>query len=64
MRFFDLDMPISIVEVEPLSWDPIELNNPVMFPLSSAFFISAASSSDGRKFAERVPPYGLIIWVG
>ena len=28
LRFFDLEMPISIVEVEPLDWDPIELNNP------------------------------------
>ena len=33
LRFFDLDMPISIVEVEPLSWDPIELNNPGDVPV-------------------------------
>lgn len=33
LRFLDLDMPISIVEVEPLSWDPIELNNPSDVPV-------------------------------
>ena len=33
LRFFDLDMPISIVEVEPLDWDPIELNNPGDVPV-------------------------------
>lgn len=33
LRFFDLDMPISIVEIEPLDWDPIELNNPEDVPV-------------------------------
>ena len=33
LRFFDLDMPISIVEIEPLNWDPIELNNPEDVPV-------------------------------
>ena len=33
LRFLDLDMPISIVEVEPLDWDPIELNNPEDVPV-------------------------------
>ena len=33
LRFFDLDMPISIVEIEPLGWDPIELNNPEDVPV-------------------------------
>ena len=28
LRFLELGMPISVVEIEPLSWDPIELNNP------------------------------------
>ena len=33
LRFFDLEMPISVVEVEPLGWDPIELNNPDDVPV-------------------------------
>ena len=33
LRFFDLEMPISIVEIEPLDWDPIELNNPEDVPV-------------------------------
>jgi 3-deoxy-manno-octulosonate cytidylyltransferase (CMP-KDO synthetase) len=33
LRFFDLDMSISVVEIERLSWDPIELNNPNDVPL-------------------------------
>ena len=33
LRFFDLEMPISVVEVEPLGWDPIELNNPADVPI-------------------------------
>ena len=33
LRFLDLDMTISIVELEPLSWDPIELNNPGDVPV-------------------------------
>jgi len=28
LRFLELEMPISVVAIEPLSWDPIELNNP------------------------------------
>jgi 3-deoxy-manno-octulosonate cytidylyltransferase (CMP-KDO synthetase) len=28
LRFMDLELPISIVTLDPLGWDPIELNNP------------------------------------
>jgi 3-deoxy-manno-octulosonate cytidylyltransferase (CMP-KDO synthetase) len=28
LRFMDLDLPISVVPLDPLGWDPIELNNP------------------------------------
>lgn len=32
LRFFDLRLPVSIVQLDPLSWDPIELNNPSDVP--------------------------------
>jgi 3-deoxy-manno-octulosonate cytidylyltransferase (CMP-KDO synthetase) len=32
LRFLDLGLPISIVQLNPLSWDPIELNNPSDVP--------------------------------
>lgn len=28
LRFMELDLPISVVPIDPLGWDPIELNNP------------------------------------
>lgn len=28
LRFLDIGLAVSIVELDPLSWDPIELNNP------------------------------------
>jgi 3-deoxy-manno-octulosonate cytidylyltransferase (CMP-KDO synthetase) len=28
LRFLDLDLPISVVQLDPLDWAPIELNNP------------------------------------
>jgi 3-deoxy-manno-octulosonate cytidylyltransferase (CMP-KDO synthetase) len=32
LRFLDLGMPVSIVQLDPLSWDSIELNNPSDVP--------------------------------
>ena len=32
LRFLDLDLPISVVEMDPLGWDSIELNNPSDVP--------------------------------
>ena len=28
LRFLELGLPTSIVELEPLDWDAVELNNP------------------------------------
>lgn len=33
LRFLDLGMPVSIVRLEPLEWDSIELNNPSDVPI-------------------------------
>lgn len=33
LRFLDLGLPVSIVELDPLGWDSIELNNPSDVPL-------------------------------
>ncbi len=33
LRFLDLGLPVSIVELEPLDWDSIELNNPSDVPI-------------------------------
>lgn len=33
LRFLELGLPVSIVQLEPLSWDAIELNNPSDVPL-------------------------------
>lgn len=32
LRFLDLGMPVSVVELDPLNWDAIELNNPSDVP--------------------------------
>jgi 3-deoxy-manno-octulosonate cytidylyltransferase (CMP-KDO synthetase) len=32
LRFLDLGMPVSVVQLDPLSWDSIELNNPSDVP--------------------------------
>lgn len=32
LRFLDLGMPVSVVELDPLEWDCIELNNPTDVP--------------------------------
>jgi len=32
LRFLEIGLPISIVRVDPLNWDPIELNNPSDVP--------------------------------
>lgn len=33
LRFLELGMPVSVVAIEPLKWDPIELNNPGDVPV-------------------------------
>ena len=33
LRFLDLGMPVSVVRLEPLEWDSIELNNPTDVPI-------------------------------
>lgn len=33
LRFLDLAMPVSVVRLEPLEWDSIELNNPSDVPI-------------------------------
>lgn len=33
LRFLDLGMPVSVVRLEPLEWDAIELNNPTDVPI-------------------------------
>lgn len=33
LRFLDLGMPVSVVRLEPLEWDSIELNNPSDVPV-------------------------------
>jgi 3-deoxy-manno-octulosonate cytidylyltransferase (CMP-KDO synthetase) len=33
LRFLDLGMPVSVVQLDPLSWDAIELNNPSDVPI-------------------------------
>lgn len=33
LRFLDLGLPVSVVRVEPLDWDSIELNNPTDVPI-------------------------------
>ena len=33
LRFLDLGLPVSIVQLDPLGWDSIELNNPSDVPL-------------------------------
>jgi 3-deoxy-manno-octulosonate cytidylyltransferase (CMP-KDO synthetase) len=33
LRFLDLGMPVSVVRLEPLEWDSIELNNPSDVPI-------------------------------
>jgi 3-deoxy-manno-octulosonate cytidylyltransferase (CMP-KDO synthetase) len=32
LRFLDLGIPVSVVQLDPLSWDSIELNNPSDVP--------------------------------
>ena len=32
LRFLDHEMPVSVVTIDPLEWDPIELNNPSDVP--------------------------------
>ena len=33
LRFLDLGIPVSVVQLDPLSWDAIELNNPSDVPI-------------------------------
>lgn len=33
LRFLDLGLPVSVVQLDPLGWDSIELNNPSDVPL-------------------------------
>jgi 3-deoxy-manno-octulosonate cytidylyltransferase (CMP-KDO synthetase) len=33
LRFLDLGIPVSVVQLDPLSWDAIELNNPSDVPV-------------------------------
>ncbi|EIZ78498.1 3-deoxy-manno-octulosonate cytidylyltransferase [Novosphingobium sp. Rr 2-17] len=36
LRFLDLGLPVSVVALDPLGWDPIELNNPGDKPVIEA----------------------------
>jgi 3-deoxy-manno-octulosonate cytidylyltransferase (CMP-KDO synthetase) len=33
LRFLDLGLPVSVVTLNPLEWDSIELNNPTDVPV-------------------------------